>query len=289
MNFHERQTTEQRQVVEKFSERFRNKLQKLAPVFLQMRATMGIGKNIGLASLHESHDQDSTFGFITSFDRNDQTGTAIYGKPSELFGLGIPTQEKLSEAEKRQVIVFPEITEGDPGLTFHFHESLKTRGGLVSIFDPLMEEVDGQMVVDDRVIIGVMAHELGEFRLRKLGIPEDAEKVKSYLSSIPWGSPEEKRNTSFEHDKRIEAEYDLLAAHYGYRSELIAALEFFLERNKRLAIKYSDPKVFDPLVAQLPDWIREFTRKSYEEQTNKNLEKMNDEIKYRIEQLLTFG
>lgn len=197
-------------------------LARLRPQFKQMRTVFSAHDGIGLGSLPDTNNwsegaliriEKSFFGKIKYRPRD---------RIAQEFGYPLIT---LADEEKSRIIVAPNFLHKE---TF-----------LVTIYEKLAAEKDGSIMSDD-VIIGVIAHELAEWRKEYSGIALP-QTINNIIQEIEADiNPSERSDPG---DKKVEAMYDLIAALFGYKKEILAALNFV--RSKSSVQNGFSPKAMD--------------------------------------------
>lgn len=195
-------------------------MRALTPVFLEMLTKIGLGKNIGFGCIVSSHPEKTITGALLPFNFDKTSDQMIYG---ELLlnwtGATFYRAKPISEIES-SVFVMPEISDEDK--EFDLFEDFPARGGIVSIYDR-----SNGMSKD--AMIGTLAHELAELRVRTIGIPEDMqallEKKAQDKEVSPWIEP---------HNRYKESDYDVIAARMGYKKEVLAMLRYGVANLHRL-------------------------------------------------------
>lgn len=189
----------------------RERLERLVPVFLEIRAQMGVGENIGFGSLREVHGEERTLGSLPDI-RRSKKGEIKYSIPGFL---GQVQQEPLSSEEAKNILVMPKPSG--------------KRERIVSIYDPdedLGERIESLVDAPDEIIIGLIAHELAHSYDAKTKFPS---KILSVLEKLHKEEQLDSKD-KWKYDTTNEPEIEIIAALFGYKEQIIAKIDFMLNR-----------------------------------------------------------
>ncbi|MEK7540808.1 MAG: hypothetical protein AAB529_01015 [Patescibacteria group bacterium] len=194
-------------------DRFHERMTQLVPTFLEIRKKMGIKEDIGFGYLPEFHGTGISMGGLPDIKKT-KAGDIKYSVQGGLLQV---CQEKLPKEEEKNILVMP--------------KHLESKQRIVSIHDPF-EEWDKSKtfthLVDapDDVFIGLIVHELAHSYNSRSKFPP---KVRSVLENRQKKEdPDNKYKWSY--DTHDEEEMDIIASLFGYKNQVIAKLDFMIDR-----------------------------------------------------------
>lgn len=197
--------------------RFHERMERLVPTFLEMREKMGVKDDIGFGYLPEFHTEGISLGGLPDIKRTKK-GDIKY---SVQDGLLQADQEKLSKKDEKKILVMP--------------GHLEKKQRIVSIHDPVEEwDESGNFPhltdAPEDVFVGIIAHELAHSYNTKTKLPPQVESVlkNRYKDNNPDGK------YKWRYDTANEQEMDIIAGLFGYKEQVIAKLDFMIDRIGRM-------------------------------------------------------
>jgi len=194
---------------------FRERMEQLVPTFLEIREKMGAGEDVGFAYLPEVIEGGISSGSLPRISRKKNGRIEC---DSMGFFMSVSKKE-LPEEREKDIFVMPKDS------------ARKKR--VVSIADPFDEYYEGPKLLEasDDVFVGLIAHELAHSYNTKTKFPPEIRAVleKRYKDNDPDSK------YKWQYDTHDEEEMDVLAALFGYKDQVVARLDFMLDRMSRMA------------------------------------------------------
>lgn len=192
------------------------RLRALSPRFVEIRTSMGIGSEVGFGSFPAIHGKYS-IGALGELGESDDSVLSYY-RPGDFFGSYL---SPISGEEQQRIIVEPDLAGANLRL--------------VSIYQPEKGTATNDARVrllsaDNKIYEGVIAHELahlymdGHYPLSQ-DILEILMKRRQDMSDC---LKDMNLDPLEEFDATDEAEIDLIACSFGYKSAIIAKLLFVI-------------------------------------------------------------
>lgn len=192
--------------------RFRERMEQLVPTFLEVREKMGIGKEVGFGYLREVHRDSHSLGTLPEIKKTRQ-GRIKYSVPGSF---GKVHQENLPEEERKNILVMP---KGE------------RKQRVVSVCDPY-EDWDAKLanLIDapDDIFIGIIAHELAHTFNSKTKFTLEVRNILENRHRKNGGKEKWNYNTN------NEEETDIIASLFGYKKEVIAKIDFMIDRFNKM-------------------------------------------------------
>lgn len=215
-------------------DKFRERLVKLTPDFLEARKRMGLEDNIGFGLLPRVHSNvgSESLGSLPII-QGKRPERLKYSVPGFLVGtdyINLPKQER------ENIVVMPNLEAQNKQI--------------VSVFDyysPFPEDINLLEALDDTfkgIIVHELAHEFDGNNRKKLPkktreiLGEQKQDIKNKKTKL------KNRNEYFAQD---ETEVDIIAASFGYTKQIVAKIDFMIGRFKTLAPKWTiERSISDP-------------------------------------------
>lgn len=191
--------------------KFYERLKQLVPVFLEVRRRMGLGENIGFGFLEQVHSGGDSLGSLPEIKKS-KNGNIEYSVPASFIGQ--IKYANMLDAGKKNILIMPEFSEN-------------TR--IVSIFDPYEEwnfEWSNLIDAPDDVFIGAIAHELVHtFDFSDKLPPQILEVLENRFRE---DHPDFEGDWEYKYGS--EEEIDIAASLFGYKKQIIAKIDFVIDR-----------------------------------------------------------
>ncbi|MCX6760413.1 MAG: hypothetical protein NTW46_03680 [Candidatus Nealsonbacteria bacterium] len=204
-------------IEEERDDRFRERLAQLVPSFLEIRVKMGVKEDVGFGYLPKFHSEGISLGGLPDIKRTKK-GDIEYSVQGRFLQI---RQEKLAKEEEKNILVTP--------------KHLERKQRIVSIHDPHEEwDTKGEFphLIDatDDVFVGLIAHELTHSYNSKSKLPLEVRSVleKRYKDNDPGSK------YKWRYDTSDEEEMDIIASSFGYKDQVVANLDFMIDRMNRM-------------------------------------------------------
>lgn len=212
-----------------------DKLRQFTPRFIEMRKRLieGEGLSVGFSCLPQAHG-DCTLGIGTRLSLDN--GLIYYQAPSS-FGLQI--DKCLPREERWRIFDMPDVSKAHP---FVVSVYLKTDSNFGTTY------VDTSILTTpESLIVGVIAHELSELRMRfGAPLPQNIIDIIELYKS--------QRNKFEQKDvlpgTEKEAEFDLAASVFGFRDEILALRDFNIGRLRHYNERTTKGHFYDKHIIQ---------------------------------------
>ena len=199
--------------------RFCERLKNLAPAFIEIRERMGIGESVGFGYLPEVHSEGQSLGALPEIKRmkSGDIEYSVTGRLQQTYW------EKLPKEKEINIIVPPKY--------------LGRRSKIVSVCDPYAKwdtsgEFSSLIDASDDVYIGIIAHELAHTYTSKSKFSPEVRKVLSDRCKKEF--PDTAEKWKWQYDVNDEQEVDIIASLFGYKDQIIAKIDFMLDRFNKL-------------------------------------------------------
>jgi len=207
---------------QEFKTNLRERLVRLTPAFHEVRQSLGIGEEIGLGfveRVHEGSGSDS-FGAFPKLK-----GAKLNRLRITAPGLFVGEEDvQLTQRDIDNIVVMPNLDLPNKRI--------------VSIFQDNPYENNNLLEASDAVFVGLMAHEIAHrYDGAERRLPAYVQQVlkqrrrnirKEQKEKAQSGEPVNKNHSFADH----EAEIDIIASLMGYRTEIVAKLDYVISKLK---------------------------------------------------------
>lgn len=212
-----------------------DKLRQFTPRFVEMREKLIEGEDlsVGFGCLPQAHG-DCTLGIGTRLSLNNNL---IYYQAPSSFGLQI--DKCLPSEERWRIFEMPDMSKAHP---FVVSVYLKTDSNLgITCVDTSI------LTVPESPIVGVIAHELSELRMR-FGVPLPQNIVDTIELYKSQRNKFELKDVLPGTEKEVE--FDLVASILGFKDEILALRDFNIGRLRHYNERTTKGNFYDKHIIQ---------------------------------------